>query len=182
MVKKLLIIALPLLLGFGIALTQDKTPPPEQRVYAGLNRCKMCHKGEKNGNIFEIWESSPHAKAYATLASDKSKEVYKKLGKTGDPQKDSACLKCHITGAGLDAKYTAALKVEEGVTCESCHSAGNDYWKKSIMENREEAIKNGLNPEPQKSCVACHNAESPTYKEFKYDEFWKQIAHKVPPK
>ena len=36
--------------------------------YVGSEKCKMCHKTEKQGNQFGIWEASAHAKAYATLA------------------------------------------------------------------------------------------------------------------
>jgi hypothetical protein len=32
----------------------------------------------------------------------------------------------------------------------------------------------------EKSCVACHNAESPTHKPFKFDEMWKKIEHGKP--
>jgi hypothetical protein len=35
----------------------------------------------------------------------------------------------------------------------------------------------------EKVCVKCHNADSPTAKNhpaFKFDDMWKQIAHKIP--
>lgn len=183
---KNVILLITFVLSFGIALIAADVPKLQvqdpQHEFAGLDRCKMCHRGDRNGNIFEKWEASPHAKAYETLASEKSKEVYAKLGKTGNPQEDPSCLKCHITGWGVDTKFTEKVKLSDGLSCESCHFAGADYWKKSIMENREEAIKQGLNPSAEKSCVGCHNEESPTYKEFEYDKFWKEIEHKIPAK
>ena len=48
--------------------------------YIGATKCKMCHKSEKKGNQFGKWEAGPHAKAYATLATDEAKAVAKKAG------------------------------------------------------------------------------------------------------
>ena len=50
------------------------------------------------------------------------------------------------------------------------------------MENREEAIANGLIvPEKiEDFCIGCHNAESPTYVEFNFEEMWAKIKHPVP--
>ena len=32
----------------------------------------------------------------------------------------------------------------------------------------------------EETCIGCHNEESPTYKEFKFDEYSEQIAHPIP--
>jgi hypothetical protein len=99
----------------------------------------------------------------------------------------SECLKCHVTEYGvdaslLDAKYVANM----GVQCESCHGAGSDYKKMSIMKDRAKAIENGLHDisasdgTAEKLCVTCHNEESPTFEAFNFDEMWKKIAHDIP--
>ena len=172
--KKFLLVAFALTLIANISFAQD------QHAYAGLKKCKMCHKGEKNGEIFEKWESTQHAKAFETLASDTAKKIYAKLGKEGSPQEDAACLKCHVTGHGVAAELGANLVAEEGVTCEACHGAGGDFWKKPIMTDRETALANGLVAEPKKGCVKCHNEESPTYKEFKVEVHFPKIEHRLP--
>ena len=148
----------------------------------GVKKCKMCHKGDSKGNIFETWEGSAHASAYATLASDKSKEVYAKLGKTGNPQEDPACLKCHVSGYELADELKVKMVLETGVTCESCHGPAGGYWKKSVMQDRVKAVEAGMSDKPQETCVKCHNEESPFYKEFKFDERWELIKHSVPEK
>jgi nitrate/TMAO reductase-like tetraheme cytochrome c subunit len=54
--------------------------------------------------------------------------------------------------------------------------------KMNVMKSHEESIKAGLTvyTETEKFCVTCHNSESPTFKEFKFDEFWAKIKHIVP--
>ena len=149
-------------------------------AYTGLKKCKMCHKGEAKGNIYETWEASLHAKAFTALGEDKAKEVYTKLGKEGNPQEDPACLKCHVTGFGADSSLVTKVIYEDGITCEACHGAGGDYWKKTIMEDTEQAVANGMVADPKTGCVNCHNEESPTYQEFKFEERWEKIKHGLP--
>lgn len=148
--------------------------------FVGAKKCSMCHKGEKKGNMLEIWEASAHANAYKTLGEPAALEVYKKLGKTGSPQKDAACLQCHVTGHGGDSTMVAKLIVENGISCESCHGAGGDYWKIPIMKDHDKAVANGLTAKPKEACITCHNAKSPTYKEFKFEEYWEKIKHATP--
>lgn len=152
--------------------------------YIGASKCKMCHKGAKKGEIYETWEASAHAKAYTVLAGDKAKEVAKAKG-IEDPQKADECLACHVTGHGVKAELLGdKYDVAEGVTCESCHGAGGDYWKMSTMkalaagETKPEDV--GLLVPDEKTCVTCHNEKSPTYKEFKFDEMWAKIKHGLP--
>ena len=76
--------------------------------------------------------------------------------------------------------------------CEACHGAGNDYRKKKIMADRDKAIARGLVAEPEKTCVECHNDDSPawdperytlpdgTQAGFGYDQAMEAIAHPVP--
>lgn len=184
--RKTLLWIAPFIFALSIAITAADKPKvavqDPQKAYTGLNRCKMCHRGEKNGNMFEIWEASQHAKAYQTLLTDQAKEVYAKTGKEGKPEEDAACLKCHVTGHNVSADLTKNIKFEEGISCETCHFAGNDYWPKNVMENYDEAVKKGMNPDPKSFCITCHNAESPTFKGFDFDTYWKKIEHKVPPR
>ena len=66
--------------------------------YIGVKKCaRICHKGEKRGSQYEIWEKSKHSKAFVTLATPIAKEVLKKAGGEGEPQKSEKCLTCHST-------------------------------------------------------------------------------------
>jgi hypothetical protein len=177
------------LLTYGLTIAQEaKTETPEkakaekaEHGFIGVDGCKMCHKSEKKGNQFGKWSEGPHAKAFATLASDESKAIAKKAGIEGDPQKADACLKCHVTGHGAKAELLGKkFKVEDGVGCESCHGAGEDYKKKSVMESREASIAAGMIVPTEETCKGCHNEESPTYKEFDYEKALAQVAHPYP--
>ncbi len=148
----------------------------------GTRACGLCHKKDDEGNQLAKWQAGPHAKAFATLGSDKAKEIAKAKG-IADPQKDPSCLKCHSTAYFFTTEIkTDKIKVEEGVSCESCHGAGKRYMAKSVMEDRAKSIANGMIYPATLSCTACHNEESPTYKPFDEKEFSDKIAHPNPKK
>ena len=149
----------------------------------GAAKCKMCHMA-KTGDQYKIWSETAHSQAFATLASDKSKQIADGLG-LGDPQKAEACLACHTTNAflGKDVVVNAKGKYtdDEGVGCEACHGAGSDYRKTKVMKNREAAVANGLIIAlDQAYCEKCHNEESPTFEGFEFEKQWELIKHPIP--
>lgn len=150
--------------------------------YEGVAVCSMCHKTEKQGQQMKIWQDSKHSGAYKALLTAKADEIAK--GKTGKKAVDSPeCLKCHATGYDVDkALIGAKYKVEDGVQCETCHGAGSLYKSMAVMKVKADAVKKGLveHADGAKYCKTCHNPQSPTYKEFKYEEAWAKIKHSVP--
>lgn len=156
--KKTLMIFIAILFLFSLVTSAE---------YVGAKKCKMCHKGEKKGNVFEKWMERKHSKAFETLKKD---------GK----EKDPACLECHTTafnkgGYKLDDPDNVKF---EGVGCESCHGPGSEYKKMSIMKDKAKSMAAGLIEPTEKVCVTCHDPKkSDTAKPFKKDEYFKKIDH-----
>jgi len=155
--------------------------------YIGANKCKMCHKSETKGNQFGKWSASAHAKAYTTLATDAAKAVAKKAGVSGDPQKADKCLACHVTAFCAPASAKAATyKLEEGITCETCHGPGSLYKSMKVMKalaaGTQDAAAVAFAKASEKTCLECHNEKSPTHKPFNFEKRWKLIEHPVPSK
>lgn len=183
MVKRLIYVVATLLVVLLIAASLMAQADKAQ--YIGAKKCKMCHMTKKIGDQWNIWLKSPHAKAYATLASEESKAIAKKLGIAENPQESAKCLKCHVTGHGIAAtKKAATYAIDEGVTCEACHGAGSLYNPMGVMKalatGKQDAKAVGFIKGDEKNCLTCHNQESPTYKPFNYKEAYAKIAHPVP--
>src|SRR5262245_11237461 len=151
--------------------------------YIGVDKCKLCHIKKTTGEAYIVWKKSKHAKAFETLGSDAAKEIGKKMG-IEDPQKSEKCLKCHSTAYGSKPEaFAATFKPTEGVGCETCHGPGGDYYKEEVHgKSREAGVAAGMVLADEQTCVKCHNRESPSYKEFKYEEFRKQVEHPNPQK
>ena len=154
----------------------------EDITYTPLKKCKMCHSTKKIGAQYKVWLAGPHAGAFETLKNEQSQAIAKELG-IDDPTQDPSCLKCHVTGYG-EAGLPELILAESGVGCQSCHGPGSGYFKKPTMQglaNGEiEPVSVGLWVIDEKTCTACHNEESPTYKEFVYKDKISKVAHPVP--
>ena len=172
LLKKTLFIALVALLGSGTLMAQNFK-------YIGAPKCKMCHNKPPKGEQYNKWMEGPHAGAMKTLSNEQSKEIAKAKG-IADPTTDPACIKCHSTVGGIDAKLVAGIKIDEGVSCESCHGPGSMYKGASVMKNQKIALTKGMILPTEEVCKTCHNEESPTYKPFNYAEKAAQIAHPDP--
>jgi hypothetical protein len=150
--------------------------------FVGVKKCSICHKTPAQGEQFPKWQASGHSKAFEILGTPAAKEMAQKLN-MGDPQKSGKCLKCHSTAYDhTEAQVTQAIPVEEGVSCESCHGAGKDYGKLSVMKDVEAAKAAGLQIPDEKTCHKCHNPENPFDKPFNYQERFEKIKHSIPKK
>ena len=49
-------------------------------TYVGADKCKMCHKSEKQGQQFPLWEARKHSKSFSALTTDKAKEIAQEAG------------------------------------------------------------------------------------------------------
>lgn len=141
-------------------------------TYVGVSVCRECHGEDAIGNQYAIWVSSPHAKAFFTLLTDKGMAIAKREG-IDDPAKSRDCLKCHTTGCGQYEDIKS-----EGVGCEACHGPGSEYHKASnhvdfiCRENGyRKAIRLGMYPilgieslkRRERLCGTCHKNERPCF-------------------
>ncbi len=170
--KKLLLYLIVGLALFGlpfIAYTSEE--------YRGANKCKICHI-----KIFKSWKKTPHATAFDALNPGVKAEEKKKAGL--DPEKDYTtdpqCIRCHTTGNST---------LFPGIQCEACHGPGKQYSSAMIMNKKKwkadpekqcaMAVDAGLIIKPdEKSCRACHNEQSPTFKPFDYAARYEEVSHK----
>lgn len=153
--------------------------------YVGTKTCSMCHKQEKIGKQYVIWQNSKHAQAYKTLQTKEADKVAKDKGFKTKAVDTPECLKCHASGYDVEASLlTPKFKIEDGVQCETCHGPGSEYKSKKVMEDKKLAVEKGLiiYDNPETLCMKCHNEESPFYKGFNFKERWAQIKHSVPNK
>jgi len=150
--------------------------------YIGSIACARCHRGHSFGYQYSKWRASPHAGAYAVLATGEAYRIAKKKGLKKDPQHSAACLKCHATGyadpsGGAAETYSAA----EGVGCEACHGAGSEYSPQAVMEDKRAAHSAGLRKVTEKTCMQCHR-DACGGRSFDFEKKIKMIAHptKIP--
>jgi len=136
--------------------------------YVGVAKCKVCHNKPSTGAQYKIWEASKHAHAMESLK--------------GADAKNPKCLKCHSTYYEVSPDLRAGITPGEGVSCESCHGAGSAYKNYGVMKDRSKAVAKGLIIPDEKTCIKCHNSESPNFKGFNYKTYYAKIAHPIPGK
>lgn len=131
-------------------LPQQPVDPPAGFRVAGSEACRDCHASDMH-----VWETSPHAHAWATLEKDGS-------------HVNSDCQRCHTTGFGLPEGFVSAKRSLERVNvgCESCHGPSQGH-----VENPD--IKTSF--AARDTCIRCHDRENSP--EFEYETYWEQIRH-----
>ena len=149
--------------------------------YVGVKTCAPCHKNEKTGNQFGVWQKTKHAEAYQALTTAKANEIAKTRGSKKSAVETQECLECHTITADV-ALCDKNFDAKDGVQCEVCHGSGSAYKSIGTMKDKSKAIAAGLaeykdDAAIEKKCRTCHNEKSPSYKEFKFKEFWEKIKH-----
>ena len=150
----------------GMAIFISTAAAGQDFKYIGAAKCKMCHNKPEKGEQYNKWAAGPHANALKVLSEAE--------------RKDPKCVKCHSTAAAVDASLIETLTFDEGISCESCHGPGSAYKAIPVMKDRAQSIQKGLILPDEKVCRKCHNAESPHYKEFNFEEFYAKIKHTDP--
>lgn len=151
-----------LLMILGVAADRAVASDPAKTV--GPNTCAECHKEEA-----EAWKVTSHFNTFREMPRNpKGKEIAEKMG-VKRINSAGLCLTCHYT---VDNKQ----KPVAGISCESCHGAGQDWVKvhsefsgkseKTETKAEEEArwklaISKGMIQtsnlyELAKNCYSCH--------------------------
>jgi Cytochrome c554 and c-prime len=135
--------------------------------YVGIEKCaSVCHNNGEMGFQYNIVKSSPHSKAFKALASEKALRYAKNANVKENPQESSICLKCHVTGGGLDSSsFTATYKKDDGVTCEACHKG--EFILKTFLPKETD-------------CLKCHNDSVHKTHKFNFKDKCAKIAHPRP--
>ncbi|HQW65937.1 MAG TPA: cytochrome c family protein [Gemmatimonadales bacterium] len=157
------------------AAAQEKT-----FSHVGVMACAKCHKTEKIGNQFGVWQGTKHSKAYEALTTPRADSIATAKGLTTKAAEARECLECHTTG-GPDSDTPKT----EGVNCEACHGPGSGYRTLAIMKDKTKAVAAGLKvyadaTEIETQCRTCHNERSPTAKPFVFAERWAEVKHMRP--
>ena len=103
---------------FGLAGCGAAAADPVKTV--GPNACAECHKQEA-----EAWKGTHHFKTFREMPrNNEANEIAKRMG-VRRVKSESLCLSCHFTVQKKDNKDEPVA----GISCESCHSAGQDWIK-----------------------------------------------------
>ncbi len=135
--------------------------------YLGKDVCARCHASEA-----AQWQGTAHARAFEALRSTTPQQLAKmnELLKTSvvTPEKDAACLRCHVLGSGQAGGFqdSASTPMLASVQCESCHGMGTQH----------DAFTNTPRKVTEQTCRICHTpATSPG---FDFALFEPHVAHK----
>jgi hypothetical protein len=170
----------------------EPCPRQDEIKYEGSKSCQKCHFQE-----YASWQKTAMAQAFKTLKPKEAVEAKKKVAL--DPEKDytkvAKCVGCHVTGYGKPGGYPAIVEgkawtaeeteraaLMEGVGCESCHGPGEkaSAFKKEHKDYKwADIAKLGAVHSDLRTCVPCHNRESPTYKEFKFKDTLGRDTHAI---
>jgi YVTN family beta-propeller protein len=154
----------------------QKSVPIKGPKYVGVEACAQCHDKPSMGYQFSRWRMTPHARACGILATPAAYTLAEKAGIAEEPQKSSACLKCHVTAFDLaPGSSVPSFSPVEGVGCERCHGAGSEYAPEAIMLDKRAASAAGLKPVTKNTCLECH--EKAHGKPFDVDKAWAMVSH-----
>jgi len=165
-------IALLLALGLSNPAAEVEVAPARGDLFVGAAGCKSssCHggAGEKRSQYLTWSQKDFHTLSYAILTNARSARMADTLGLTA-AQESSRCTVCHSPFQSVaPARLAPTAHRDEGVSCESCHSAAASWLRGHTRKDWTYAMRVTAGMRDLKSfyvrantCVACHqNLES----------------------
>ena len=164
------------LLALGFALSSPaqevEIAPREGGRFVGAAGCKSssCHggAGEKRSQYLTWVQKDFHTRAYAILTDARSARIAEALVIPA-AQESSRCTVCHSPFQSVaPARLMPTAHPDEGVSCESCHSAAGPWLRGHTRKDWNYAMRVTAGMRDLRSfyvrantCVACHqNLES----------------------
>jgi hypothetical protein len=135
--------------------------------FLGSQSCatSMCHGGaDELHNQFGIWSKKDfHTRAPATLSMARSARIAETL-KISDATSEARCTVCHNPFQAVPAeRKDSKVGKLEGVSCESCHSAADNWLLTHTRTDltHEQKVAAGMRDTKNlyvraNTCVACH--------------------------
>lgn len=134
--------------------------------FTGEQSCasSYCHGGGKDKDQFHLFQKKDiHNHAHQVLANNRSTRIGESLGIT-DVTKDARCTVCHSPQQTLPPeRFLAGVKPVQGVSCESCHGAAENYirFHTRLDISHDQRVGSGLREVKSlyaraNVCVACH--------------------------
>ena len=162
----LFIVALLTVIPFAFAA---ETPAPK---FLGAQSCanSMCHggAGEKRDQYVTWAKKDFHTRAPATLSMSRSARIAETL-KISDATTSARCTECHNPFQAVPAERQGPLVGKlEGVSCESCHNAAENWLLTHTRTDLkyEQKVAAGMRDLKNlyvraNTCVACHQNLDP---------------------
>src|SRR6266566_595886 len=152
--------------------TEVEVAPLKGSQFVGVAGCKSssCHggAGEKRNQYLTWLQKDFHTRSYAILTNARSARMAEAL-RLPAAQESTRCTVCHSPFQSVaPARLMPTAHPDEGVSCESCHSAAESWLRGHTRKDWTYAMRVTAGMRDLKSfyvrantCVACHqNLES----------------------
>ncbi len=160
-------VALIFLCAATVSAQEIKQTRENSGEFVGAIGCKSssCHGGAgPKREQYTIWSRQDfHAKAFAILTSARSARIAEGL-KISEAQSNARCTVCHSPFQTVaQTRLASTAHPDEGVSCESCHSAAGSWLRGHTRPDWTYAMRVSAGMRDLRSlyvrantCVACH--------------------------
>lgn len=160
------------LIPLGLPGAAAAAPPTNPHQSLGVASCasSLCHgaiEPWKDSSVLQneyiTWSrQDKHARAYAVLLNERSREIMKKLGAAEPAHQSRLCLDCHAHNPP-PARRGERFQITDGVGCEGCHGPAGRWVQTHVEPEATHArnVEHGLIPTHDdltraRLCLSCH--------------------------
>lgn len=143
---------------------------PQRSLGVGSCASSSCHGAAetwKGSNVLQTeyhsWlRGDKHARSYAVLLNERSREIAAKLGLKEPAHRAAVCLDCHAHNVPA-ARRGKEFSIADGVGCEACHGPAERWIRRHVEPGATHAanLADGLYPGSgvelrARLCLSCH--------------------------